>query len=343
MGKRLLVLAVVALWGTGAAAVAAPVVSVERIQGRDRYETSAALAVERCNGYSPVLASGASWADALSATALAAVTASTTLLVPPDRLHPATAAALDRCRPKGEAHIIIVGGVAAVSADVEQELVERGYTVHRIAGADRYETARHVAASNVDSGCHCSPNVAIVASGEDWPDAAAAGAILGGWRSLLLTARDQLPPATRDHLRHEVDRVYIVGGKAAVSEEVEQTIRSICGRTSEGGCIEVSRLAGENRQATAAAIADFRHAQSPPRHVVLVRGDAFADAVSGGHHALGESSAILLTGSPSELHPVTEAWLRANSTSIASIHVIGDETAVSEQVAEQARRAATTP
>ena len=125
--------------------MATPTVTVERLEGADRYETSAAVAMARCNGV-PVLASGESYADALTATGLANYFHTVLLLVPPDTLHPAVKAALDHCLPEGstDPQLTIVGGTAAVSTNVERELMERGYDVSRVAGADRYETALRV-------------------------------------------------------------------------------------------------------------------------------------------------------------------------------------------------------
>ena len=343
---RLLALVVVVLAGLlPMRAGATATVAVERIQGSDRYETSAATAVKDCHSR-VVLASGTSFADALSANARAWHVYGTVVLVPHDRLHPATARALDTCRSsEGSARAIayIVGGPIAVSTGVEQEVAARGYEVVRVAGADRYDTAVQVTSYAADSGCECQPTEAIVASGEQWPDAASAGSILG-FRYLLLTERDRLPEATRRRLESSVYNVIIAGGTAAISSEVEEEIRTICS-VPVYSCIEVQRVAGATRQETAANLADNRQGGSehPPTAVVLARGDAFPDAIASGRFAASQNGVLLLTGSPTRLHETTEKWLRDHRSTIEKIFVVGDESAVSAEVAEQARRAATSP
>src|SRR6266498_1912000 len=63
----------------------------------------------------------------------------------------------------------------------------------RISGGDRYETA-----ARVQLAAYTTSTVAVVASGENFPDALAAARL--GF-PILLTARDSLPEPTRDALQ----------------------------------------------------------------------------------------------------------------------------------------------
>ena len=66
--------------------------------------------------------------------------------------------------------VTIVGGTSVVSSAVLEELADIAGTIPtRLAGANRYETALAVAEANGNSG------TVILATGENFPDALAAG------------------------------------------------------------------------------------------------------------------------------------------------------------------------
>jgi hypothetical protein len=95
--------------------------NVSRIAGANRYETSVAVSkVAFPNGASVVyVASGTAFPDALSAASLAAN--GPVLLTDPNRLPPEVAGEIRRLKPL---KVVIVGGTAAVSVGVENELAK---------------------------------------------------------------------------------------------------------------------------------------------------------------------------------------------------------------------------
>ena len=109
-----------------------------------------------------------------------------------------------------------------------EALEEAGYTVRRVAGADRYETAVALAEDARSRGAGVEPT--LLASGASFADALAAAAAahaLGG--RLLLTAADELPPPTADRLaadRADVRTVLVVGGLAAIGANVVDAVRA---------------------------------------------------------------------------------------------------------------------
>ncbi|PZU41626.1 MAG: glycoside hydrolase, partial [Arsenicicoccus sp.] len=190
---------------------------VDRVSGGSRYETAAALAgldpvVEQGSVY---VATGAGFPDALAAAARAGQQSAPILLVRQDGIPEATAAALQRLDP---ARIVVVGGEAAVSDDVTEELGGLGGSVHRIGGSDRYATAALLAGQATE--------VLHVGSGVSFADALAAGPVAaaqGG--AVLLTAPDRVPTATREALeRIGPERVVLTGGQGAVSEDVRRAL-----------------------------------------------------------------------------------------------------------------------
>jgi putative cell wall-binding protein len=314
-------------------AAASAQITVQRLAGVDRYETAASISEATYKGtpFSLVLARGDLYPDALAGTYLAGFLHASLLLTPQDRLAPGARQEIERLEPS---EIDIMGDVTAVSQQVENELRAMGIDTYRVAGRDRYETAARAAAIRDDGGAQ----TVVVASGETFADALAAGPLVSSHAyPLLLTPRDRLHPATRDALQQNV---IIVGGPAAVSAEVEQEIASQCWDGPNGReCVQVRRIAGRTRAETAIRIAEF--ANWSPSHIHLARGDAFPDGIAGGPHAGLEQAPILLTQSPTELGEVTRQWLEDHAGEVDSIHVFGSQAAVSDDVVEDARQAAT--
>lgn len=193
--------------------------TVERVSGADRYATSAAMALLYPSGVETVyVASGddKAFADALSGGALAGHQDAPVVLTRPDRVDPATAAALEHLDP---AEVVVVGGTGAVSRSVFDALGAQT----RLSGPDRYRTAVAVSEQFPAEG-----PAAFVASGLNWPDALAGSALAGSRGGPVLLTR---PAAISVHTMDELDRlspqdVTILGGLAAVGQPVEDTLNA---------------------------------------------------------------------------------------------------------------------
>ena len=193
--------------------------------------------------------------------------------------------------------------------------------VGRIAGADRYATAAAVSAASYSPGVP----VAYVATGGNFPDALAAGAaaVRNGGPVLLVTASN-IPPATAAELdRLNPAQIRVVGGPSIVADSVLSSL----GRYATGG--RVTRLAGANRYATAAAIS--RDAFSPGVPVAYIAtGTNFPDALAGVAAAGSRGGPVLLT-KPNELPAETAAEL--DRLDPARIVVLGGTSVISDTVA----------
>lgn len=248
--------------------------------GADRYATAAAVSREAFpkGAHDVVVVSGARFPDALAAAPLAAQLGGPVLTVPPGPLPAVVRTELERLSP---AVVHVVGGSSAVGDDVVRQLAPLATGgVQRVQGADRYETAAAVATTAFPSASEV-----VLASGQDFPDALAAGsagAALGS--PLLLTERATLPAATREVLTALAPaRITLVGGPAVVTPDVQQQLRALLPGTV------VVRLSGDDRYGTAAAVArdTWETVPSP----LLASGEGFPDALAGA--ALG--APLLLT------------------------------------------------
>lgn len=222
---RIVVLGGTAVVSNAVATRLASVAPVTRVAGANRYETAARLAAAFSPGV-PVayVATGTNFPDALAGVPAAAHGKGPLLLVAPNAIPATTAAQLDRLDPK---KIVILGGTAVVSSDVEAGL-DRYTTgpVARIAGATRYATAVNVSKATLSEA-----DVAYIAVGTAFPDALAGGPVAGTRAApILLVERDTVPSVVRDELqRLKVSQVVILGGTGSVSASVEAQITSLLG------------------------------------------------------------------------------------------------------------------
>jgi glucose/arabinose dehydrogenase len=190
---------------------------VIRLAGRDRFATAtqASGSYFSSNTSYVYIANGLQFPDALSAGA-AAVDRGPVLLATQSSLPAATKAELSRLRPQ---EIVVVGGFAAISDAVEAELDQ--YTtgpVTRQVGNDRFATS-----AIVSSGAFQAPTGDVyLTSGRSFADALSGGAIAGaGDGPILLTERTCVPDTVLAEIeRLDPDRIVLLGGTAAVSDDV---------------------------------------------------------------------------------------------------------------------------
>ncbi len=160
--------------------------------------------------------------------------------------------------------------------------------VTRDAGEDRIDTAVHVSAAAFPDGA----GVALLARSDVYADALAGSPLAGaGGGPILLTRPDGVDAGVRTELeRLEVTRVVLLGGEVALDASVEAELRAMG--------LEVDRIGGANRFATAALIA----AELGTTHPVafLVEGldedpaRGWPDAVSTAPYAAATGRPVLL-------------------------------------------------
>lgn len=182
--------------------------------------------------------------------------------------------------------VTAIGGPTLVGDDVLGRARDVAGNADRIAGRDRYRTAVAVAQRVAPTGAE----EVVLASGETFPDALAAGPLatrLGG--PVLLTAKGSLPTVVADELRRlGPRRVTVVGGEGAVSPGAVTAARSAAG----GSAVAVRRVGGLDRYATAAAVAALMPTADG---AVLTNGAAFPDALSAAPLASHLAGPLLLT------------------------------------------------
>lgn len=190
----------------------------ERIWGQDQYETAQKVAERVGSKGQVILVSGEQFPDALAISAYAGKTETPILLTKATTMPEVTKEELTAFQQKGDTHTIVVGGEAVVSSSTLTGLPD----VQRIAGEDRYETAAEVYDFTQDD--LTAPKTYIV-TGENFPDALAAGALAAKESAgLIMTQKNTLPGATSSALSKPTENstsVVIVGGTAVISDQVK--------------------------------------------------------------------------------------------------------------------------
>ena len=216
-------------------------IRVTRIAGDDAYTTAVAVAglvgpragqpgEFRTQGRTALVATGEVFADALAAGPLAYRGEHPVLLTPRGSLHADVSSFLTRSRTE---HVVILGGTAAVSAEVENAIRALNISVDRLWGSDRFLTAVQIAEELLGGGstpvpCFDGGRLGL-AYGRKAADALVSGSLLGELCApLLLTERDSLPDSVERFLesdRYETGdadgdlRITVFGGQLAVSAD----------------------------------------------------------------------------------------------------------------------------
>ncbi len=371
--RALVVLALVAAALVTAASPASALQTTysTRTVGTNRYATSALAALDAYPSSAPsaVIVSGAdaNWPDGLPAASLAGVIGGPVLLTDPDELSASTGLALglivSPLAPEAPT-VYIVGGTAAVSADVEQAVINLGYTVDRVAGADRYATAVAVARKVASLGTYGSfdgGKMVFLASGLNFPDALAVGPIAHSNVNPVLLVGDTLSTAVTDLLDDDVidvQQVVVLGGTAAVAAAHVTTVQGISNKVgSTTASIEVTRIGGVDRYDTAVEIAKWVEKSTvldglgwTVDNVILVSGVTHHDAMvsvalgSVGHQtgtdypAVGsQNTVVLLQDAGNWLNSTTSNYLATKGSHLESVRAVGMNVSISDAALADAK------
>lgn len=300
------------------------------------------------------------FADNLAGAALAAAdegeTGGPMLLIPPAPagLPQAVADELGRVLDNAgttcgadSAYVYLLGGVDAVSPQVEQQLTDLGYCVERLAGASRVETSVAVANEILElrlgrDGATVADRGRILLARDDDPaDAAAAGAYAARTGvPIVVTPGDELAPAVRDLLQPgdgAFRDVGLLGGAAALAPAVETAVLEAV--DGQGFDTRIYRIQGPTRVETAIDVAENLWDPGMVINAAIVNGygdEFWIYAIPGGAAAARASAPLLFVGED-EVYAPTDAYLRQNA--LGSLLTIGPESRISASTQEAAESA----
>ncbi|UUM12812.1 S8 family serine peptidase [Clostridiaceae bacterium HFYG-1003] len=266
---------------------------VQRIAGDTRYSTAVEISKKTfVTADTIILVNGVSGIDALLGGPLSAVMGAPILLTEPAALRSVTKTEITRLKAK---HAIILGGEQAVPAGIVTALKGMGLTVERIGGTTRFKTS--ILVDQKIRSITGRTDRAVVANGYTMFDALTAGPGAAKNGCGILFNDGKSIDMIKDSLK-EANTVYLTGGQLVQTAEVEAALQAP-GRT-------VVRLAGANRYATAAVIADqFFNSTNT---IVIANGEKPYDALTGTLLCHVNHGPVVLTPA-AYLHADTKAYL----------------------------------
>ena len=183
---------------------------VERVSGRDRYETSIKLAevINKDNKQENIIVNG-NTVDALTAGAVAAKLNRSIILTNGVNLPEGANRVVNPASPNN----IIIGGISSINIE--------GLKGERIGGSDRYETSTKIAEKYYAG----KTNKALLANGVNSIDALSAiNLVVSENAPVLLTAYDSLDNDVSKFLENNTNKVYVLGGYQSISDDVYKNI-----------------------------------------------------------------------------------------------------------------------
>ncbi|MGD6967755.1 cell wall-binding repeat-containing protein [Rossellomorea vietnamensis] len=288
--------------------------TVKKLIGSGRVETSVEVSKSLYpNGFAKdkeqkvvILATGFDSADGLSAGPLSAVYGEAPILLSDaDGLKSTLKSELSRL---GAEKVIMIGGNAALSANVEKGIHNMGIATERIKGSDRYETNRAIISKlgNV--------NGYFVASGYQFADALSVAPIAAAndW-AVVLADKDSIQSSSLSLLKGKPARV--VGGTAVISSEVEKSIKGV---TSN-----VKRLSGATRYKTLSAVLWEFKDKINTSEILLSTGQDFPDALSSAPLAIRTKAPLIITGPEMDQSIKSVLMSMSQEQRIKNVKVVG--------------------
>ena len=301
-----------------------PKLTKDRASGTNRFETSQMIAkkIREENSYANfeniIIASGADFADALSASYLAKVKKAPILLVA-SKAKDVLSSTVDYVKKNAvaKANVYIVGGTSAVPDSLASDLKKAGCTVKRISGPNRFDTNIAVLKE-----AGVSKEQILIASGTDYADALSASAV--GKPILLVAGKtNSLTPNQKAYLNSlksansaALSKAYIIGGTGAVSKGIADQVKGMFKSTV--------RVSGKNRYETSIEVA--KKFFKDPKTLTLAYGLNYPDGLCGGPLAMAYNSPLILTVSTM----TTVAAEYAKSVKAESAIALGGTTLISD-------------
>ena len=283
---------------------------VSRIAGKDRIETSVEVSKKLFeNSEYAIIASGENFVDGLVGGTLASQLKAPILLVTKNSVSKSVIDEINRLEVK---KIYILGGAETISEEVENKIKNTGINVKRLSGKNGTYTAQEIGLErgrflNIDLYSAFDKYVAVYS--EKFADALSAAPYVASMNEFM-------PLLPIGYGYKDSHFTIAIGGTNSVIQ----------------GNYEEYRLSGQNREATAVAVAKAykEKLNKDIDTIVLVDGYNYSDALASSPVATMNSGGILLTNSKM-LSKETNDYIKENKN-IKNIIIVGGENSVSIEI-----------
>ncbi|MDO5755502.1 MAG: cell wall-binding repeat-containing protein [Tissierellia bacterium] len=194
----------------------AKAVVVERVSGKDRFETANKIADYIHGDEVAILSSGEIFADTLAISPVAVNNKYPIFLTRRDKMDEKTWNQL-----KEFDKVLVLGGENTISKAIEQKIKNQGINVERIAGNDRYGTSLLIAKrfyrNNISQ---------IFADGRNFADSLASVAFSDENNGPIILVNNAIPPSLVRFLKESKPSfTFIIGGHQSISERFEEQLK----------------------------------------------------------------------------------------------------------------------
>lgn len=288
---------------------------INRISGNNRISTAINLSrnyFDHANTL--VLVNSKEYPDSLTAAPLAKALKAPILLNDSNRLDTQVK---NEIRRLGVKKVILVGGNNSLAIGIEKDLKIMNLELSRIAGKDRYDTSARLAKQLVKLTGYSDR--AIVASGENFPDALTASSIAAKDDLPVLLVKSTSIPYYIDEVMKDmgIKKTILVGGNKSIGKNIESELRA------------EYRIAGKNRYETANLVREYGYKK--PKKIFLTTGESFADALVSSALAAMENAPIQLLNPKNNSDNYIDFTNREN---IEDIIVLGGEKSIPEHIVD---------
>lgn len=286
---------------------------VKRIAGDDRVQTSIEISkFEATKAEKVILADASNYPDALSASTLA--DGKYPVLLIQNKL---TEGIKEEIKRLGAKEVIVLGGENSISNSIEKELktIDNISKVTRISGADRFETSSKI---YLESG----KKKAVVASGENFPDALASSSLLKD-SGLLLTKKNSIPKAVEEIINSAEGRIEVIGGQGSIGNSFYKQLSPT---------VKYETISGSDRYSTSVEIAKRLNSEV----AIIASGENFPDALAASTLSQKISAPILLVAKDKIPNSVVKY---IQDKQIKKAIVLGGEGSISKNTADNVERA----
>ncbi|GAA0117727.1 cell wall-binding repeat-containing protein [Clostridium senegalense] len=233
--------------------------------------------------------------------------------------------------------MVCIFAILSSGSMIKNVYADENYTKDRLFGVDRFETANKIAdefaKTNAELGLEpdwqgnyiyvdtaTNPvDTVILANGFDFPDALCSAPLSKTLNAtVLLTHNNTLTDSTKKQIeKMNIKNVTIVGGTSAISENVENQLKSMK--------INVSRLGGVDRYDTSYLIAKSVAGKIEIKGATIVGGTVWQDAMISAPGATIQNKPILLVPiSENPVLPKYKSLLEENKLTITDSDLYGD-------------------
>ncbi|MGI6218108.1 MAG: cell wall-binding repeat-containing protein, partial [Coriobacteriales bacterium] len=317
-----------------------------RFSGKDRYTTASSF-IGACSYPSEsdniIVASGANFPDALTASSLAGVKNGYVLLTDPNSLSDLTAKQIQRLS-SGKATVYIIGGEGAVSKNVETQISKLWgvSTVKRISGTDRVDTSMKI----YENGKGSWGNTCFVATADNFADSLSISPCAYANKYPIFAAHNgNLTSEQLDVIKSSgIKKVVVIGGKASVSDSTYGELQNIFGESN------TMRLSGANRYDTSGAIFEWEtggnsEASFQPgkylykSNMIVATGKNFPDSLAAGSVCGAARSPLLIVDGSKSTQTNIDTLIKNSSTKPDTGCIVGGTKAVPKSLEDKLNEA----